>query len=271
MDKLVCKICGKQLKNYYSLRGHLIVHKITSKKYYNLFLRKENEDICRNLNCKNKTVFVSIRDGYRNYCSLKCSNSDTKVKLKKEETCQKNFGVKCSLQSQEIKEKNKNIFLEKYGVENSSQVEEFKEKKKKTCFENFGVENFAQTEEWINHMKNGQAVDMISKMKNPSVPQVKLYNIAKELYEDAILNYPLQVSKRKWYCLDTAVLSIMLDIEYDETYWHQDIEKDKKRDEKIKSKGWKVLRYRDRIPTLEQLRNDIGEVIKNGQINTRSL
>jgi hypothetical protein len=105
-------------------------------------------------------------------------------------------------------------------------------------------------------MLNGQAVFMNSKIRNPSKPQGELYEKAEDLYEDAILNY--QLGK---YSLDIGVVSIKLDIEYDGSYWHQDREGDEKRQKEIEDKGWKVLRYKDYVPTLEQLREDILRVL----------
>ena len=41
--------------------------------------------------------------------------------------------------------------------------------------------------------------------------------------------------------LDVAIPSIRTDYEYDGEYWHQDKEKDKKRDFEINSEGWDVI------------------------------
>jgi len=114
-------------------------------------------------------------------------------------------------------------------------------------------------------MINGKAVYMLSKVKNPSGPQVKLYNIIRELYKDAILNYPLCISKGHWYALDIAVQSLKLDIEYDDTtYWHKGKDKkehDRIRDEQVENKGWRIIRYKDYIPDLNQVLNDINKVL----------
>ena len=108
-------------------------------------------------------------------------------------------------------------------------------------------------------MKNGGAAHMNSFIKNPSRPQVKLYNLAKSIYSDAEINRPLELSNKKWCSLDIAIPSLMIDIEYDGSYYHQDEEKDRKRQYEIEDKGWKVIRYRDYVPTKEELMAAIGE------------
>ena len=40
------------------------------------------------------------------------------------------------------------------------------------------------------------------------------------------------------------------------------MEKDRKRDEDLKSIDWKVLRYGNYVPTIEQLKKDIGNLLK---------
>jgi hypothetical protein len=72
-EKILCKICGKEFENYRSLAGHLRVHKITSKEYYDRFLKKENEGICPA--CGKETSFIGLKQGYCKFCSKKCANS----------------------------------------------------------------------------------------------------------------------------------------------------------------------------------------------------
>jgi endogenous inhibitor of DNA gyrase (YacG/DUF329 family) len=72
-EKILCKICGKEFKNYKALGRHLITHKITSKEYYDKFLKKENEGICPV--CRKETTYLDLRRGYRKFCSNKCAQS----------------------------------------------------------------------------------------------------------------------------------------------------------------------------------------------------
>jgi hypothetical protein len=68
-----CEICGREFKNYKSLSLHLRTHKITSKEYYDKFLKKEDEGICPI--CEKETSFINLRKGYRKFCSNKCAKS----------------------------------------------------------------------------------------------------------------------------------------------------------------------------------------------------
>ncbi|MFA5153884.1 MAG: DUF559 domain-containing protein [Clostridia bacterium] len=89
-------------------------------------------------------------------------------------------------------------------------------------------------------MLNGQAVYMNSCIQNPSKPQVELYNKIKKIYSSSVLNYPLYELN---YSLDIAIPELKIWIESDGSYWHQDKEKDLKRQRKIESLGWKCIRY----------------------------
>jgi endogenous inhibitor of DNA gyrase (YacG/DUF329 family) len=71
--RILCEICGKEFKNYKSFGDHLKLHKVTSKEYYDKFLRKDSEGICPV--CGKETSYISLNRGYRKFCSNKCANS----------------------------------------------------------------------------------------------------------------------------------------------------------------------------------------------------
>jgi endogenous inhibitor of DNA gyrase (YacG/DUF329 family) len=81
---LLCKICGKECKNYKALSNHFRIHKITSKEYYDKFLKEEGEGVCPI--CGKETNYLSLEKGYRKFCSNKCAN---KGKQYSEETRKK--------------------------------------------------------------------------------------------------------------------------------------------------------------------------------------
>jgi hypothetical protein len=239
---LVCKICEKEYRNYISLGTHIYrKHNLSSKNYYDIFYKKKNDGFCK---CGNETKFYRLSYGYFNYCCRKCSGKSSKVRSRYKSTIVKRFGVDSPMKSNIVKEK-----------------------RNQTCLKRYGVENPAQTEKELSRMRNGGAVKALKGNKNPSWPQTQTYENAKELYPEAILNYTLRIRKNKWYSLDTAILSLKIDIEYDGKQWHKDQEKDRKRDSEVKCLGWKVLRYRDRVPTKEQLRKDILEVLSRGSLS----
>jgi len=80
---------------------------------------------------------------------------------------------------------------------------------------------------------------------NISKGQLLLFEKVKEMFPSAVLEFPIDAPGKKYY-LDIAVPELKLDFEYDGFYWHSfpdAIERDKKRDEYLKSLGWKVFRY----------------------------
>ena len=206
--------------------------------------------------------------------SLKIANKKDEVKIKRSEARKRVY------ENLEAKEKHRNSILESWqdpdvrkNILEGINKPEVKEKQSRTSKEFWQDENIRKNilqgmnkpevkEAKKQRMLNGGAAHMISFISNPSKPQVKTYENAKLLYEDAILNYPLEIKKGLWYSLDTAILSIKLDIEYDGSYWHEGKEEhDKKRDQELKKHGWKVLRYKDYVPTLEQLKKDIEDLV----------
>jgi hypothetical protein len=92
------------------------------------------------------------------------------------------------------------------------------------------------------YMLNGGAAYLNSFIKNPSKPQVELYNIVLELCPYAILNYPCLN-----YSIDIAIPFLNIAIEYDEPYWHQNGEYDEKRQRELEKEGWNFIRF-SKIP-----------------------
>lgn len=110
----------------------------------------------------------------------------------------------------------------------------------------------------LERIKNGDLFYMNSySIKNPSKPQLQLYNMVKIIDIFPILNYP---EKETNFVIDIAIPLHKIAIEYDGSYWHQDEEKDAKRQEQLELLGWKFIRYRDYIPSLDELKKSIMEV-----------
>jgi len=85
--------------------------------------------------------YQTERGNYRSYCSSKCSNNSSEVKLKKEQTSLQNFGVKYHSQTEHGQQIRLQTNLSKYGVENPSQCDIIKQRKTETLIKNYGVEN----------------------------------------------------------------------------------------------------------------------------------
>lgn len=84
-------------------------------------------------------------------------------------------------------------------------------------------------------------------VKRPSKPQIEMFRIIKNVYKDAILEYPIKINNNKTMWLDVAVPSLKIDFEFDGTYWHKDQNKDILRDNILKSLGWYVVRVDEKI------------------------
>lgn len=142
----ICRICNKSFKN---LSQHIRqTHKIDYKKYYDDYVLVDGEGLC--LRCGNSTNFVSTMYGYHDYCSLKCSNNSEIVKLKKQKTSLKHFGVEHPNQSQQIRDKIKITLLKRYGVANPLQSEKIKQKSIETNLKRYGVKFSSQNPETRN-------------------------------------------------------------------------------------------------------------------------
>ena len=98
--------------------------------------------------------------------------------------------------------------------------------------------------------------------------ELKVFEMLKEKYSDKVveLNYIFSRS-----ILDCALFinNIKIDIEYDGWYWHNPKD-DRRKDEYLKSKGWKVLRIRSghKIPTIEQLEIAIKKLTTTDKVFT---
>lgn len=245
---------------------------------------------------KIKQTFLE-RYGATSYTKTK----EYKEKVKK--TNLKKYGVVNPMQNEEIKNKAIQTNLKKYGVSNVMFVDKFVEKIKNTMLTKYGVENYSQTEDYkIKFMNtslkkwgvphpfqseeikykiyktNMERYGYPNALKNPKIKkklidsfykngtcktssqQKYIYHLLKENGYNVELNYPLSNVN-----LDIALFigNTKIDIEYDGTYWHQDKNKDRKRDEFVKSQGWKVFRIvgQRAVPTLKQLEDGINTLL----------
>lgn len=125
-------------------------------------------------------------------------------------------------------------------------------------------ETFEKKREW---MLNGGSSYVNSFNKNPSKPQVKLFEIINKLYSSSIMNYSFLN-----YSLDIAIPDLKIVIESDGSYWHQNDQNDIKRQKAIEEKGWKVIRYKNvdsikDVPSIDKIKSDIELVCKEIDIN----
>lgn len=95
-----CEICNKNCDGYKSLGTHISKSHGAVKNYYDLFLKKENDGVCKM--CGKETKFYKLNIGYRTTCSRNCSRK--------------------MMYTNESRNKYKTTMLNKYGVENPSQI-----------------------------------------------------------------------------------------------------------------------------------------------------
>lgn len=187
-----------------------------------------------------------------------------------------------------IQQRREETFIEKYGVSNPSFVPEIVEKISQTTFEHYGVYNASQSEE-IKKKQEETMMKLYGARKALQVPQfqekfvktmceghtVKTSSQQKKCYEmfiqhgfNAVLNYP--VSSCSLDILITLENEIKIDFEYDGLFWHdaEQKKKDRKRDEFLKSQGYKIFRVESDkgVPFWDTLFNGI-EYLKQNEHN----
>jgi hypothetical protein len=118
-------------------------------------------------------------------------------------------------------------------------------------------------QELSKRMRDWQAVHMNKFVKSPSGPQIKTYNIVKEMFNCAEIEFPFITDGGILYRLDIAIPKYKIAIEYDGSYWHQDQKKDLKRQRECEDYGWKFVRYIDKVPAKEKIREDIMNLLSN--------
>lgn len=211
--EITCLICNSTWKSFRSLIKHVNQsHKMSSKEYYDTYLKKETDGVCKE--CGSKTGFLDIRRGYSSFCSPRCSGKNNIQKGR--ETCLKNFGVLYGFHKKEVKDQHK------------------------------------------IRMLNGQAAYMNSCIKNPSDPQVELFEIVKKIFPDCVLNFPIIVSKDKCYAIDIAIPNLKIAIEHDTLFHLETQDNDTKRQSDIEKLGWSFLRYLgNEVPRYEDIFRDL--------------
>ncbi len=174
------------IKNYESLTKEILEY--TKNLYLEKFPQKvwhwvndiPNDFLCTTCN-KNTTTFnKNWLDGYRPYCSAKCSSTNKTTTEKRKNTCidiygvdnvaknkdikkktietnLKVYGYKSTFQNEQVREKWKIVIKERYGVEHIFQSDVFKKKinqnKKEIIKERYGVEHIFQSDVFKNKSK----------------------------------------------------------------------------------------------------------------------
>ena len=188
-----CLECGQDIKNNIALGLHVKKHNMTSKEYYDKYMRKSNEGICPT--CKKETPWQSFDRGYLKHCSYKCTQNDPKVIKKREDHFMSKYGVKNPYQAEEVKQKIKESNLANYGVEYNLQRKETIQQAKQTKLERYGDQNYNNVTKAKTTCLDKYGVDSYSKtdkFKSTIRAQVDFYAIAKK----GLVTHNIKVDKQ---------------------------------------------------------------------------
>lgn len=207
-------------------------------------------DYCKAIKNIEYREYLKHHDELLGDCCHKCEN----VKCRK--TLKEKYGVDKSSDIPGMKERIIKSNIKKFGVEWPQQNSQVYEKSLQTLMRRYGVSRPLQSREILSKMlcslsANGNAPT--------SKPQLKIFDIIADMN---IGLCDLEVPCGK--CLLDIVLfvgDIKIDIEYDGAYWHQDKQRDRRRDFFVRNNGYKVLRIKgnkkDDLPSKEDIKSAI--------------
>lgn len=277
---------NSRTKNYYLDKGYIYTGN------NNLFWAdvrdiKSGSDVFITVICDycNSYVIRTMKDQtkfLKNSLTKKdCCSSIVCLPLKRKEEHILKYGVENPMHRDEVKTKTKETLLRRYGVKKFGHIEGNREKIIKTSLDKYGFENPLQSEDVINkrratnlirygHINAAQSFEIRKKIVKTyesrgtvrtSTQQVAVYEMLLSAGYDVKLNYPVSATS-----LDIGLFieDKKINIEYDGWYWHQDTNKDRRRDEYIKSQGWSILRIRSGklTPKLDSIINSINKILK---------
>ena len=205
-------------------------------------------------------------------------NQFPETKLKVKNTNEKIYGG-TGFASEELAKKSGDTMEKKLGVRHPMKLDIFKkligflnskeqnpERCEKISKSLTGRESSLKGTKWEDYMTPDQLV--VRKEQNRiggikgyklsrriSKPQIQLYKMILSIWETASLDY-----EKLNRMLDIGIGELKLDIEYDTDWTHDGMEKsDKERTEILESSGWKTVRFRNNLPTMEELEKIIEE------------
>lgn len=205
-----------------------------------------------------QSYLISIKSHECKYYCRKCIQKQDFVINKKQTTTYDKYGDKNIFKTDYFKNKSKETNLKKLGVEYPMQSIAVQNKSKATSDLNGTLLGFKNPETLhkaqLTLSNNGSVMT--------SSQQIELYNLLLENEYDCQINKPLDVLNLD---IELNINNILIDIEVDGRYWHQDVQKDRRRDEFVKSKGYKVLRIiiDRKLPDLDIIKSGINKLINS--------
>ena len=117
--------------------------------------------------CGNATTFnKNWLDGYRKYCSTKCSQSDISTNEKRKITNIERYGVDNVAKSEIIKDKTASTNIERYGSISSFQNSSVRDKWKNNLIEKYNVEHIFQLESVKKSIKSKRIKKVVDHKPN---------------------------------------------------------------------------------------------------------
>lgn len=210
----------------------------------------ENPGMSPQIQDKIKRYFIETYD-----CENPFMLEEVKEKIK--QTCLNKYGVEYYSQTEECREKMMSTNLDKYGVPHGMQCAEIRKKAMATNLRRYGVEYVLQNPEIQQKMIQSLTENGTGKA---STQQIQLHEMIKKKYPEASLNYPFSTCSLDVFL---EIDGVKIDCEYDCWYWHQDRQRDIRRDKLLQSKGFKTLRIRSGrlLPTEQELFDAIDYLI----------
>jgi hypothetical protein len=127
--------------------------KIYPQKLWYFVNDKQTEFLCKTCNINPTTFNKNWLDGYRPYCSYKCSATNQDTKDKREDTCKERYDVTNVAKLESSKEKQETTNIIRYNTKSSFQNSDVRAKYRKNYKEKTGYEHPFQNEELKSDFK----------------------------------------------------------------------------------------------------------------------
>ena len=243
----------KLTNQIFSITNYLDETASFSERLYIISHNIEKQPLCY---CGNKVKFISRSDGYRTFCSVKCTSNDKEIKSKRNETNIKRYGSICPLNNKKIKQKSIDTLQKHYGnITNPGELRLANKKLRKIAYESYIIDkniidNFDilfTEEEYINNGPKNKKLKFKCKKCN-NIFETYLYNghkprcytcdprPLKSIQEEEIIKYIRSkyngiIKRSNRSILSNIELDILLPekniaFEYNGLYWHSNIFKD---------------------------------------------
>jgi hypothetical protein len=109
---------------------------------------------CKECNLNRVSPKMNWREGYKDFCSNKCSSNNVRLRDKTKKTLLEKYGVEHYSKTNEYTIKVKKTSLEKWGVDNYAKTPDYVEKSKRTYMDRYGVDSYTKTIEFLKKSKS---------------------------------------------------------------------------------------------------------------------